>query len=85
MVQKARTLKYRWMKKTALFLFPVPILLGMAGFIALLVENGLGPRSLVLLTLAGLAALAGPGLPLLRYLLIRDYDPNYDPPRNSFR
>jgi hypothetical protein len=85
MVQKARTLKHRWVKKTAFALFPLSVLMGIAGFMALIAENGFGFLTVFLLTLAALAALAVPGLPLLRHILIRHYDPNYDPQRHPFR
>jgi len=83
MVLRARTLRYRWMNRTGLVLFPLSILLAVGAFIAWGMEEKAGVTvpffTFLLLTMAGLAGILAPGLPLLKYCLSCNYDPNSAP------
>jgi hypothetical protein len=78
------------MNRIALASIPLSILLFLGGLVALMVNNeemkkkgdySIFAVSVLLLGLAALAVVSVPGLPLLKYYLCLNYDPNSDPQR----
>jgi Zn ribbon nucleic-acid-binding protein len=78
MVDEARRLRYRWMKITGICLAPLAIMLLP---ISLSMSKSYNDRGifLVFMSITVLAGLLSIGLPLAKFLMNRDYDPNEQP------
>jgi hypothetical protein len=81
MVPRLRKLRHGWMPKTGVALLPLAVILGLAAAIAQgVAEREPGHAAFAVALLLGAGALAAvaaaPALPLLKWALCRDYDPN---------
>jgi hypothetical protein len=89
MIRRSRHVRHRWMLRLAFAMFLISIPMALAGlFVGSAIQAneyrlGGNDQSIPTLTIffwavPSLAFLAAPVLPIIRYFMIRHYDPNYD-------